>query len=109
MPASCRPTGCRSRSRASRSTCARSAPRGCRPSLGPEDALALAARPDELDGDADLALDQLDVLARGIRESCELLGLVQRLQPARQLLVDGLGVVEVALVSGQLTRRLPAG
>src|SRR5207244_2752321 len=67
-------------------------------------ALALGAGPDERDRDAELALDPLDVGARGRRKI-----VVERLLPARERLVDRPAMVEVALVRRELLGLGPIG
>src|SRR5437762_2313550 len=63
---------------------------------------ALAAGADQADLDAEPLLDQLDVAARSRRQLGDVGQRVEGLLPAWQRLVDGLAVVEVALVGGEV-------
>src|SRR5688572_21419095 len=74
-----------------------------------DDPLALSADRDEAHLDAEPLLDEADVAARRVREVGERLDAVERRPPARQRLVDGLGVVEVALVGRELGRLAAVG
>src|SRR6266545_7134449 len=74
-----------------------------------EHALALGARADQRDLDAQLALHELDVTAGVLREPGDVLDRVQRPLPAGQRLVHGPAVVEVALVRRKLLRLAPVG
>src|SRR6185369_4508755 len=73
------------------------------PALG-EHALAFAPGADQRDLDAEVLLDELDVPACRRRKPGDLVHLVERLLPPWQRLVDGLAVVEVGLVRGELVR-----
>ena len=63
-----------------------------------EDALARSADADELDRHLELALDELDVAPRRLRQVVARAGAVERRLPAGQGLPDRARVVEVALV-----------
>ena len=63
--------------------------------------------PIEADLDVELALDEVDVAARGLGKRGDVVHLVERLLPARKRLVDRLAVMEIALVGGELLGLAP--
>ena len=62
----------------------------------------------QLDRHLELALDELDVAACGLRKRVAAGGAVDRLLPAGQRLLDRGGVVEVALVRGKVGVSVPS-
>src|SRR5436305_10841838 len=67
-----------------------------------EDRGALGAGADQRDLDLELLLDELDVSTGRVRKLRDRRAAVERLAPAFEHLVDGLGSVEVALMGGEV-------
>ena len=59
---------------------------------------------DELDGDPELLLDELDIPLRGRGQLVPTARAVERLAPARKGFPDGAGVMKVTLVRGEVRR-----
>src|SRR4029079_17193226 len=75
-----------------------------RASLGHEHVLARGADADELDGDLQLALDELDVRPGGVRQVAAGRRVAEGAAPAGQHGPDRLRVMEVALVRREVRR-----
>src|SRR5207248_11363210 len=69
-----------------------------------EYALACSTDADELDRHVEIALDELDVVARRARQFVARRGAVEQLLPARERLPNRPRVVEVALMRGEVRR-----
>src|SRR5262249_20022043 len=65
---------------------------------------ACGPKADELDGDVELALDELDIASGGLGQPVSRRRVVEWLPPAGKDLPDGSCVVEVALVRGKVRR-----